>query len=64
MSGSDTYHHCVGRIREKVNDVGHGGRTPATTLVVELVELLRGVSQGVGGSAVLDPVTLLQEQRT
>ena len=46
--------------RQQVDTVHHGRRPPATPLVVELVEGLRGVREGVGGRGVLDAVALLQ----
>ena len=49
--------------RQKVDTVHHGRRSPATPLVVELVECLGGVREGVGRGRVLDSVTLLQHQR-
>ena len=46
---------------QQVDDVGHGGGRPASSLVVELVEAFRGVGERVRGGAVLHPVSLLQE---
>ena len=45
---------------QQVQNVGHGGRRPATSLVVEFVEAFRRIREGVGSSAVLHAVTLLQ----
>ena len=49
-------------VGQQVDDVGHGGRGPATTLVEELVESLRGVGEGVRGRRVVNSVALLQQQ--
>ena len=46
---------------QQVDDVGHGGGRPASSLVVELVEAFRGVRERVRGGAVLHAVPLLQE---
>ena len=54
--------HRVARARQQVDDVGHGGRCPATPLVEEFVESLRGVGEGVRGRRVVDSVALLQQQ--
>ena len=48
---------------QQVDDVGHGGRRPASSLVVELVEAFRSEGVGVGGGAVFHTVALLQQQR-
>ena len=47
---------------EKVDDVCHRGRHPATSLVEEFVESLRSVRVAVRGGTVLDPVSLLEDQ--
>ena len=49
-------------VGEKVHDVGDGAGHPAAPLVVELVEGLGRVREGVGGGAVLDAVALLEQQ--
>ena len=50
-------------VSQQVDDVGHGGRRPASSLVVELVEAFRSEGVGVGGGAVFHTVALLQQQR-
>ena len=49
---------------QEIQRVGQGGGSPSPPLVVELLELLRGVGVGVGGGVVLHPPALLQQQRT
>uniref|UniRef100_A0A8W7PPG4 Uncharacterized protein n=1 Tax=Anopheles coluzzii TaxID=1518534 RepID=A0A8W7PPG4_ANOCL len=51
-------------VHQQVHNVGDGGRYPAATLVVELVEPFRAVGVGVRGSRVLDAIATLQQQRT
>ena len=46
---------------QQVDGVGHGGGAPAPPLVVELLEVLRGVGVGVRCCAVLHPPALLQQ---
>ena len=48
---------------QEIQRVGQGGGPPSSPLVVELLELLRGVGVGVGGRVVLHPPALLQQQR-
>ena len=54
--------HGLAPGRQQVHHVGQGGGGPAPPLVEELVEGFRGKGQGVGPCAVVDAVTLLQEQ--
>ena len=55
--------YCALEGRQQVDAIHHGGGTPASSLIVELVECFRGIGEGVGGGGVLDPVALLQQQR-
>lgn len=50
--------------RQQVHHVGQRGGRPPPALVEELVERFRGKGQSVGSRAVVDTVTLLQEQCT
>lgn len=51
-------------VHEKVHDVSHGGRHPATSLIEELIEALRTMSVSITGSRVLYSVASLEQQRT
>jgi hypothetical protein len=46
-------------VHQQVHDVGHGGRDPPSSLVVEFVEAFRAVRVGVAGRRVLNPVPSL-----
>ena len=48
---------------QEVQHVGHGGRAPAAPLIEQLPEAGRSEGHGHGDCAVLDAVTLLQQQR-
>ena len=48
-------------VAKQIHNVGHGGRHPATSLIVKLVESFRAVSVSVTGGRVFDTVSALEE---
>ena len=47
-------------VAEEIENIGRGGRHPATSLIVKFVESFRAVSEGIAGCAVLDAVAALE----